>query len=185
MRVSGSGRSPAEGLVGEAVQAQILEGERLLLLVLAGAAQQGAHARHQLAQREGLDEVVVGARVEAGDAVVDLPARGEHQHRRAVASVAQAPADLEAVEVGHGDVEDHRVAGIGAEALQRLGPVRGLEDVVAFQRERPPERVLDGGLVVNHEDSRVFGHDGGVAEGRGRIMGGSVWPSETNCGHPG
>ena len=44
----------------------------LLLVLLARAAQQRAHAREQLAQRERLDEVVVGAGVEAGDAVVDL-----------------------------------------------------------------------------------------------------------------
>ena len=102
----------APGLVGEAVQAQVLEGERaVLLVILARAAQQRAHARQQLAQRERLDEVVVGAGVEARDAVVDLFAGGEHQHGRPVAALAQAPADLQAVDVGHRHVEDHDLVG--------------------------------------------------------------------------
>jgi len=45
----------------------------------------------QLLQREGLDEVVVGAGVEAGDAVGHGIARGEHEHRRLVAVGAHAP----------------------------------------------------------------------------------------------
>ena len=150
----------AEGLVREAVEAQVGEGERLLLLILAGAAQQRAQAGHQLAQRKRLHEVVVGARVQPGDAVVDLPARGEHQHRRAVAAAAHPPADLQAVDPGHRDVEHHGVVGIGAEALQRPGAICRLLDLVAFERERPRERLLDGWLVVNDEDARVFGHDG-------------------------
>ena len=107
MRVSCSSRSPRQASCARQVEAQVLEGERLLLAVLlAGAAQQRAHPRQQLAQRERLDEVVVGAGVQAGDAVVDLAARGEHQHRRAVAALAQAPAHLQAVDAGHRDVED-------------------------------------------------------------------------------
>ena len=86
----------APRLVRAQVEAQILERERLTrhVVLLAGAPQQRAYAREQLAQCERLDEVVVGAGVEAGDAVVDLLARGEHQHRRAVAARAQAPAHL-------------------------------------------------------------------------------------------
>ena len=48
-----------------AIQAQVLEGEHVLalLVLVEGAAQQGADAREQLAQRERLDQVVVCARV--------------------------------------------------------------------------------------------------------------------------
>ena len=71
--------------------------------------QQRAQPRPQLAQRERLDEVVVGAGVEPVDAVVDRVARGQHQHRRAVAGRAQPAADLEPVEPRHRDVEHDRV----------------------------------------------------------------------------
>ena len=53
-------------------------------------------ARLQLGERERLDEVVVGAAVEPGDAIVDRLERGEHQHRRPHPALAQLPADVEA-----------------------------------------------------------------------------------------
>ena len=43
--------------------------------------QQGAKARDELLQVERLDQVVVGARFQAGDAVGDGVARGQHQDR--------------------------------------------------------------------------------------------------------
>ena len=49
----------------------------------AGAPGEGAQARRELLERERLDEVVVGARVEAGDPVVDGVARGEDEDRHA------------------------------------------------------------------------------------------------------
>ena len=52
---------------------------------------QGAHARFQLVEVERLGQVVVGAGVEAEDAVAHRAARGEDQHRR-VAARARAPA---------------------------------------------------------------------------------------------
>jgi GrpB-like predicted nucleotidyltransferase (UPF0157 family) len=49
----------------------------------AGAAQQRAQPGIQFAEVEGLDQVVVGAGVEALDAVLHGVARGEDQHRQA------------------------------------------------------------------------------------------------------
>ena len=74
MRVSCSSRSPRQASWARTVEAQVLEASSCLSCSSSslGAAQQRAHAREQLAQRERLDEVVVGAGVEAGDAVVDL-----------------------------------------------------------------------------------------------------------------
>ena len=77
---------------------------------------------------ERLDQVVVGAAVEAGDAVLDLAAGGEHQHRRPDERLAQAPAGLEAVDPGQHHVEHDRVEGRGG---------------------RHPEGVLSAGGDVN------------------------------------
>src|SRR3712207_8270313 len=65
-----------------------------------------------------LDDVVVGADVEPLDAVRDSVARGEHEHRHAVAGSAQAAADLEAVDAGHRS-EERRV---GKECRSRWSP---------------------------------------------------------------
>ena len=117
------------------------------------AAQQRAQAGEQLAQREGLDQVVVGARVEAGHAVVDRVARGEHQHRRAVAGLAHAPADLEAVDVRHGDVEHDGIELLGRETVERLAAVLGERHVVALERQRALHGRSQRRLVVDHQDS--------------------------------
>src|SRR6185369_397639 len=50
------------------------------------AARERAQARLELAELEGLAEIVVGAGVEAGDALLDAVARGEHEHGGAVAA---------------------------------------------------------------------------------------------------
>ena len=117
------------------------------------ASQQRAQTREQLAQREGLDQVVVGAGIEARHAIVDRIARGEHQDRRPIARLAHAPADLEAVHVGHRDVEDHGVELLGGEAVERLATVLGERDVVALEGERPLHGRAQRGLVIDQQDS--------------------------------
>jgi hypothetical protein len=142
------------------LDADILELERLDLadLVLLGAPQQRPHASQQLAQRERLDQVVVGTRVKSRDPIVDLAARCEHQHRSAVATLAQAPAHLQAIQAGHGDVEDHRPERGGAEVFERLQAIGCLGDLVLFHRERPRQRALYGGLVVHYEYACRLSH---------------------------
>ena len=84
------------------------------------AAHQRAHARGEFGHREGLGHVVVGAEVQAADAVVERVARGEHQHRRAVAGGAQPPQHLEAVDAGQADVQDDQVEALLAGAEHRV-----------------------------------------------------------------
>ena len=110
-------------------------------------------ARQQLLEREGLDEVVVGAGVEPGDAVGHVVARGQHQHRRAVAARAQPPADLEPVDLRHQHVEHDRVGGSLRERGERLAPVGGERDLVALEPQRALERLAHGGLVVHDEQA--------------------------------
>ncbi|MCY1350503.1 hypothetical protein D9M69_367380 [compost metagenome] len=73
------------------------------------AAQQGAHPRQQLGEGERLDQVVVGAQLQALHAVGDAVAGGEEQHRHAAAGLAQAAQDLPAVAAGQHHVEDDQV----------------------------------------------------------------------------
>ena len=73
------------------------------------AAHERAQPRQQLAEVERLGQVVVGADVEAADAVADLAARGEHEDRRPAVALAQRAADLEAVAAREHHVEDDGV----------------------------------------------------------------------------
>jgi hypothetical protein len=86
----------------------VVEGQRRLRasVALAGAAQQRAHAGDELARAERLGEVVVGAEVEAADAVVLGRLCGEHDDRD-VGVAAHLAAHLLAGQVREHEVEDH------------------------------------------------------------------------------
>ncbi len=74
-----------------------------------GPALEGADAGQQLAEVERLDEVVVGAGVEAADPVGRRVARGEHEERGR-ARVAPGPGDdVDALRAGHPPVDDRDV----------------------------------------------------------------------------
>ena len=69
----------------------------------------GAEAGKQLLHVERFGQVVVGAAIEAGDAVRFVSFRREHDDRCALATGAQTPADGEAVLAGQHQVEDDHV----------------------------------------------------------------------------
>ena len=75
------------------------------------AARQRVQASDELAKGERLGEIVVGARIESLDAIVDRVARGEHQHGRAHAALAQRATEVEPTASGEHDVENDHVVG--------------------------------------------------------------------------
>src|SRR4051812_1830793 len=95
------------------------------------APQQRAHARQELLALERLREVVVGARVESLDPVVQVGAGGQDQDRH-VRLRPQAPADLDAVEAGKPEVEDHEVGHELLGRAERVDAVDRRADLVAF-----------------------------------------------------
>ncbi len=95
------------------------------------AAQQGADPGQQLLALERLDQVVVGAAVEAGDPVLGLGPGGQHQDRH-VTLLAEAAADLDPVEAGEAEVEDDQVGDEPDRHVERLDPVGGGADLVAL-----------------------------------------------------
>lgn len=73
-----------------------------------GAPQHGPQARDQFARLEGLDQVVVGAELQAEHAIHKVAARGEHQHWHAGAQT-EPLADLQAVAARQHQIEHRRV----------------------------------------------------------------------------
>ena len=65
---------------------------------------------------------------------------------------AQPPADLEAVEAGHLDVEQDQVGPLAHARFQRGDAVRGLEHAELLVLEREADQLHDGRLVVDHQD---------------------------------
>ena len=116
--------------------------------------QQRLQARGQLGDRERLDEVVVGAGLQAGDAVLDLVARGQHADGHVDAVAAQLAHHADAVEPGHRHVEHDDRRRALRDGGERLQAVRGGGHGEALEAQRALEGLPDGGLVVDDEDQR-------------------------------
>ena len=90
--------------------------------------------RQKLLALERLHEVIVGAGVEALDAVVQVGARGEDQHRDIV--VGAAPQHLDAVQFREAQVEDHDVGHELRGGGERLLAVAASHLVALWRRVR-------------------------------------------------
>ena len=109
----------------------------------------------ELGEREGLDQVVVGAGIEAAHPVTHPVAGGEHQHRRPALAGAQLTAHLEAVEQRQHRVQHDRVvADLGA-AEERVLAVTGDVDGVALFLETPLQQRRHPHLVFDHKNSHA------------------------------
>ncbi len=100
--------SPRQATPRGRVETQIAD-PQLGRALRATAASERPQPRQQLGEGEGLGQVVIGAAIEAGNAVAHGVAGGQHQDRRPDPGLAQSPADLEAVDAGQHQVEDDRV----------------------------------------------------------------------------
>jgi hypothetical protein len=108
--------------------------------------------------------VVVGAHLQADDAVHVLDLGGEHDDGRGVVGRAQAAADAQAVFAGQHEVEHDEIDRLAREhAVQRLG-VLGQQDVEAFLGQVAPQQVADARVVVDDHDA-VGAGVGGRAHG--------------------
>ncbi len=124
---------------------------RLVGLAGGGAAQHGAHAHQQLAQPEGLGDVVVRAQIEAANDIRFLLFGGDHDHRDA-RFAAQVADELVAVHVGHHDVQQDQV-GVGlVEDLQRLAPVGGGQHLEILAAEKIAQQHLHVACIIHHQN---------------------------------
>ena len=124
-------------------------------LDLGGAdpAQQRPDAGRQLLGGEGLGEVVVGARLEAGDHVVGVVASGHHDDGH-VAGAADRAAELEAVHARQHDVDQYHVGRVRLEEGDGVLAGRGLVDRPALVLERETHGGADSLVVLDRQDPR-------------------------------
>jgi len=152
---------------------QPVDAERALRRLGLRAAQDRAQARRQLARRAGLRHVVVGAELEADDAVHVVAARGEHDHRHA-ARLADAAQRLDAVHLRHHHVEHHD-GEVGREPRRRLAVVHGgHREALALEVFLEHAGELD--VVVGEQDrGRHARHDSERAGRPGRLYPALPW----------
>ena len=127
----------------------------------------GAHARQQFAKLVGLDQVVVGADVQAGDPVVQAVAGGEHQHRRVVALAARLAQDLDAIALGQAQIEQHAGVAAVAEGALRQQAVLHPIDRPAVAAQCLLQALADH-LVVFHQQNahQPSGRNGSIRSQR-------------------
>jgi hypothetical protein len=119
--------------------------------------QQRADPGEQLVALERLDEVVVGACIEALHARVESVAGGEHQDRH-VALGSHPAGHLHAVELRQPEVEHHRVRLEHVRLVESLLAVAGHAYLVALLVEGTTEHAGDVGVVLDHEHTRASAH---------------------------
>jgi hypothetical protein len=91
------------------------------------------HARFEFREFEGLGEVIVGAHVEPGDAIVQAGARREDQDRRAAAAAAQAAQHAEPVQGRQLEVQDDRIVLLRKQqAVGRSAVLHGIDREAAL-----------------------------------------------------
>jgi hypothetical protein len=125
----------------ERVHREIGERQHFLGRAVGGydAAQQGAQTSQQFREREGLGEVVIGARIEALDPISDGVTSGQYQDRHVVAGLAQRAGGFDAVEPGHHHIHDDDI-GVGqAHAGQGFGAIGCHGDVVPVELQGAPK----------------------------------------------
>ena len=127
----------------------------------ARAAQDAFHARQQLARIEGLAEVVVGAHLDADDAVELLAARGEHDDRQ-VRARTQIAAQRQAVLARQHDVEHDDVEARLGQQLAHLAPVARHGNAKAVARQVFRQQVAQFGVVVDDQDVVLAFHAGAI-----------------------
>jgi hypothetical protein len=151
--VSTTSRPGLERLTASWQEPGVTEGEGLDLAPGTGSAEHRADPREELAQAEGLGDVVVGAYLEPAHLVRLLAARGEHDDGDVETTLAQGAAHVPAAQPGHHQVEHDEVGRLrGGEGERALTVARG-EGLISLEAEIVLEASHHLGLVVHDEDA--------------------------------
>src|SRR5262249_25495078 len=121
-----------------------------------GMPERNPDAGEQLAHAEGLGEVVVGACIQRGDLVSFREAGGQHHHRDG-GPLAQPPDDLDAVDVGQPEVEDHQVRLTIRGCRQSRDPALGLVHLESVRGQPGAQEAPDLRIVLDDHYDGVAG----------------------------
>ena len=123
-------------------------------------AQHGADPGHEGRLIERLDEVIVAARLEPRDHVLDIGLGGEEDHRHETQRRIRLEAfeRTDAVELRHHDVEQDQVGPRGLRHIQRLFAVFGRDHLVAGGLEPHAHDLEIGRHIVDGQDAGRMMH---------------------------
>ncbi|MNJ56770.1 hypothetical protein D3C77_523330 [compost metagenome] len=138
---------------GDQVHLQVADLEHRLHPAGLAAARQGLDAGDQLGQGVGLDQIVVGPRLQARDAVLDLAQRRQEQDRRLVAALAHHLDHADAVQARHHPVDDIDVVAALLRFQQAEGAVDGVGDFMPGFGQAAHHGGRGLGIVLNHQNT--------------------------------
>ena len=120
----------------------------------ADAAQHGAQPRQQLGHREGLGQIVVGAGIQAADAVGFLAARRQHDDGDVAGFLAsaQAAADLDAGKLRQHPVQHHQIGLFLGRDQQRLLAIARFQHPIALALQIVAQQCDQGAFVFGNQD---------------------------------
>ena len=130
------------------------------------APRQRLDPRRQFAQFERLDEIIVAARLQAADAVVDRGEGADHQDRRRVAFLAKRLEDRQPVFVIEHAVDDQHRRAAGARDAQAFSARLGERDRITLGLKLVTNFLSERALVLDDQDGRLDASAGGLRHGR-------------------
>ena len=121
----------------------------------APAPQQRAHPRQQLFECKRLDQVIVGAAVEAGDSIFERISRGQQQNRSGDSIFADAGEDLKAITARQHYIKKDDIELLGIDAKE--GVLAGVRHhgLVAFIFQALLQRLGDFDFIFDYENTHV------------------------------
>ncbi len=161
LRFPGSHRDlPGEGFQINALRVEL----RLQNVTCALHRDQIPHPRPQLLERERLGEVVLGAVAEQPQLEVIVGSGGEQNDGDVLqlGVLPYFPDQLLSIQSRHHHIGDDQVGARLQGLSQTVAPVKRRLNPIVF-RERLPEKTIHLGIVLNHQNQRLFRSD------RGRI----------------
>ena len=129
-------------------------------------AQGGANAGQQLADGEGLGDVIVGAQIERGDLVFLLAAGGKH-HDGHLAPLADFADHFQAVAIGQAEIEQHQIRLARGGLRDAFLGGDGFVKLIIFRGQRGAEEAADLGIVLDHQNEGLHGRFAFVSPAEG------------------
>jgi len=108
--------------------------------------------RNELGKSKRLHQIIVAARIEAQDPVLNIAQRGQKQNRRVAAGRAQAPDEGEPVEAGNHPIDNEQIEAIAHCAHETISTTRRLGDQVAFFAKTVRDVICILSIVFNEQD---------------------------------
>ena len=119
---------------------------------MADRAKLGPDPGLELGQHERLDEIVGCSRIEPLDAILELAARSQHNHRQAGTALHQLIQYLQPGAARKQEIENDERHALSQGALETAIPVKGAAHLEPTSLEAAFNEIADSGLVLDHHD---------------------------------